>query len=256
MFTEYKFSPSQISQAAADTARALSASQPGTNPAQFAAGIIAGRLSAKPENYLQYGPYWWALKTALRALGNDFGQVDDAGIRGEYGADFPAYGVLVAAEQFRDFYGKTFFAGTARFDLDGESEESYVLFDTDMEIRRLGGANPLRVAADLQAVELPAEAVLDSAVAVSLLDATLTPFRVKFEHEAQLWTATVYATDRACADSKVKMLQDSGRIGRAIEASKDAGGMLLDSAGHAEPLFVDRDSKSVSEMAPRQFDTI
>lgn len=249
MFTQYKFSPSFISQQAADTAKALATAKPGVNPAQFAATTIADRLRAKPASYLQYGPYWWAVKAALRALGEDFGPNDDAGIRFEYGDGFPAYGALVAAEQFRQHYGQNFFAGTAQFILDDQGEESYVLFDTDMEIRKLGGKSPLRVAADLAAVEIEAEGVLDSVQAVGLLDATLTPFAVKFEHEAKLWTANVYALDSASASDKVKLMQSSGRIGRAIEFSKSVGDAALDSTDYAAPLYIDRTACSVSEMA-------
>lgn len=258
MFSQYKFSPSFISQQAADTAKALATAKPGVNPAQFAAATIADRLRAKPASYLQYGPYWWAVKAALRALGEDFGPNDDAGIRFEYGDGFPAYGALVAAEQFRQHYGQNFFAGTAQFILDDQGEESYVLFDTDMEIRKLGGKFPLRVAADMAAVEVETEGVLDDAGAAPgtglatawpLQDATLTPYAVKFEHEAKLWTANVYALDSTSASDKVKLMQSNGRIGRAIEFSKSVGDAALDSTDYTAPLYIDRTACSVSEMA-------
>lgn len=251
MFTQYKFSPAQISDAASATAKALAGAMPGANAATFAASTIAGRLRAKPASYLQYGPYWWAVKAALRALGEDFGQTDDADLRGEYGGNFPVYGALVAGEQFRDYYGRTFLAGSDRFDLDAEGEQSYVLFDSDMEVRRLGGAHPLRVAADLAGVEVPAEAVLDSAApAVAVLDATNTPFAVQFEHEAAVWTANVYAADGESAAAKVKAWEGSGRLVQAIDFARAAGGATLDSTEYSEPLFVDGGARTVSEMAP------
>lgn len=249
MFTEYKFSPAQISEAAAATAKALAASQPSVNPAQFAATTIAGRLRSKPASYLQYGPYWWAVKQALRALGEDFGATDDADLRGEYGGGFPVYGALVAGEQFRDYYGRTFLAGSDRFDLDTEGEQSYVLFDSDMEVRRLGGAHPLRVSADLAGIEVPAESMMDSAtVGLALLDATFTPFAVPFEHEATLWTANVYAADAAGAQAKVKEWEATGRISEAIQFGMRAGAPALDSTD-VVPMFVDAAARSLSEMA-------
>lgn len=117
MFTEYKFSPADIGQQAADTAKTLGENLPGVNPATFAASTIADRLRAKPASYLQYGPYWWALKGALRALGHDFVSTDEPDIRAEYGDGFPVYGAIVAAEQFRAYYRANFLAGTDRFDL-------------------------------------------------------------------------------------------------------------------------------------------
>lgn len=250
MFTQYKFDPTEISQQAAATAQALALNRPGVNPAQFAAATIAGRLRAQPDSYLQYGPYWWAVKAALRSLGEDFGAQDDADMRAEYGGIFPAYGALVAAEEFRGFYGRTFLAGTSRFDLDADGEESYVLFDSDMEIRKHGGKRPLRVAADLEAIAEPDEVLLDDAGGAPVLDATLTPFKVEFEHEASLWRANVYAGDAEAARSKVGAWVDSGRMGRAIDFSRVAGEATLDSTDHAAPLYVDRAGRTVSEMAP------
>jgi hypothetical protein len=249
MYSEFKFSPSMISQQAAETAKALAAIKPGVNALKFAAETMADRLRAKPGNYLQYGPYWWAVKRVLRmTLVEDFGPNDDEGIRSEYGDGFPFYARLVAAEQFRAYYGANFLAGTDRFDLDADGEESYVLFDTDMEIRKIGAAHPLRVAADLQSQEVEAEVVLDSAWAAPEA-ASLTPFAVKFEHEAKLWTANVYALDAVGAQAKVSLMDRSGRLGRAIDFSKSVGEAALDSTDRAEPLYVDRAARSVSEMA-------
>lgn len=156
MFTEYKFSSEQIT-AAMDTAVAsLALSQPGVDPAAFAISTIAARLRAAPATYLQYGPYWWAVKRVLAVGGEDFGAQADDIIRLEYGEQFSAYGALIAAEQFRDFYRSTFLAGTAQFWLDGGEAESYVLFDADMEARRLG-AGGARVSVNLNSVELENE---------------------------------------------------------------------------------------------------
>lgn len=281
MFTEFKFSPALISQQAADTAATLAATQPGVNAARFAASTIADRLRAKPSSYLQYGPYWWALKGVLRALGEDFGATDDADIRFEYGGGFPAYGAIVAAENFRDYYSKTYLAGTAAFVLDDQGEESYLLFDTDMEIRKLGGKSPLLVAAAIESTEDVAEVVLDAVNAGHgwvtplpggirakcggpdrcdicreelratgrVLDAALTPFSVAFEHEARRWTANVYASDSSGAVDKVKAMQSTGRIGRAIEYSKSVGDSALDSTDYAAPLYIDPNALSVSEMS-------
>lgn len=247
MFTQYKFSPLQVSDAAQAAARTLAAAQPGMAPAAFAARTIADRLRANPAAFLQYGPYWWAVKRALRDLGEDFGAADDALIRAEYAGTFYPYDALVAGEQFREFYLATFLAGTSQFWLDMDAEESYVLFDQDMEVRRMGGASPLRIAADLQ--QLTVDVSADEWVLDSAARAELRPFPVKFEHEATLWTAHVYALDSAAAEEKVRGLEKSGRLLRAIEHSKTVGDASLDSTGD-EPLYVDRAVRRVCEMAP------
>lgn len=239
MFTEYKYSPVQISDNAVELAKLLAANKPGENPAQFAAATIAERLRLHPETFLQYGPYWWAVKAALRALGHEFGAEDDAVVRAEYGGGWPAYDALVAGEQFRDYYRATFLLGTAQFWLDANSEQSYVLFDQDMEIRRLGGAAPLRVAADVRSVEVgdeAPEAALDS----------ITPFGVEFEHEATLWRANIYAASAEAARARVDTLVASGRICGAIERSK--GGAILDDADGLN-LLVDHAARRVCQQA-------
>lgn len=240
MFTQYKFSPVQISDAAVAAAKALAAARPDEQPVQFAAQTIADRLIRKPENYLQYGPYWWAVKAALRALGHDFGAAGDEAIRAEYGGEQPAYGAMVAGEQFRAHYGAMFLAGTAQFWLDEEAEESYVLFDRDMEVRRLGGARPLLVALDGQSVE-----VADGAP-VPVLDSA--PFGVQFEHEAELWQANVYAASADAASARVRDMLASTRLLRAIDASKT--GALLDSVD-GDALLIDRKARRVCEVAAR-----
>lgn len=247
MFTEFKFSPLQVSEAARATSQAFNAAHPGENPVQFAARTIAARLRARPESFLQYGPYWWAVKAALRALGEDFGPSDDVVLRAAYGGDFYPYDALVAGEQFRDHYNRTFLAGTAQFWLDAEAEQSYVLFDPDMEVRRLGGSKPMLVIRDL--LPLAVDLSADDAAVLDAVPGQPVPFAVKFEHEAKLWTAHVYALDSAAAEERVQAMGRSGRLQRAIEFSKTVGDAALDSA-EGQPLYVDRAARKVCELAP------
>lgn len=153
MFNQLKIPADQIEQ---EVAR-IRAARPNGDVGAFAAGVIADRLRARPELYLEFGPYWWAVKDSLRAQGFDFGPEDDPIVRPHYGP--PALevqgAVLVAGELFKDYYRRTYLVGTSQFWLDDAAEESYVLFDPNMEARRLGGASSLRVAANLDAQRLP-----------------------------------------------------------------------------------------------------
>lgn len=252
MLTEYKFHPAQISLAAQAAAQALASSNPAMRPERFAAETIAARLQAKPRTYLQYGPYWWAVKAAMREQGLDLGPADDPALRLEYGGDLPGYSRFIAGEQFRDFYNATFLAGTSTFVLDANGESPFTLFDPDMEVRALGGS--ARVVADLQAAPEP-DGVMDPAMGTAgVLDGvapTLAPFAVKFEHDVAVWTAHVYAGSLDAAQDKVTGLARSGRIGRAVDASKLGGAAVLDSADAAMPLHVDFERRTVCEMAPR-----
>lgn len=255
MLTEYKFHPAQISLAAQAAAQALASSNPAMRPERFAAETIGARVQAKPRTYLQYGPYWWAVKAAMREQGLDLGPADDPALRWEYGGDLPGYSRFIAGEQFRDFYNATFLAGTSTFVLDANGESPFTLFDPDMEVRALGGS--ARVVADLQAAPEP-DGVMDPAMGTAgVLDGVadaapaLAPFAVKFEHDVAVWTAHLYAESREAAEAKLDGLIRIGRIGRAVDASDRAMAAVLDGADAALPLHVDRTQRTVCEMAPQ-----
>ena len=226
MFTNYKLDPVSISTAAVAAAASLAKSNPGESPARFAAGVIARRLRAAPQTYVRYGPYWWTVKAVLRSAGEDFGAGDDEVMRGEYAGGAPAYEALVAAEQFREHYLGTWLDGTAEFDLTDEPGGRYVLFDADMEARRLGPAGVLAMA---NIVSRPVETGADGAVFDSVpgeeLAAALkaSPFAVEFPLDGQLWTAHVYGGDRAAAVARLDAMLDSGRIGSAVDKARGIG---------------------------------
>lgn len=151
MFNELKIAPEGITQEAGRIAAALEASMgAGTDAASFAARVIAQRLRNHPHAYLEFGPYWWAVKATLRTQGEEFGAADDEQIRQAYGGSLASLESLAAGELFKDFYRRNWLAGNAQFWLDDGAEESYVLFDADMEARRLG-RGALAVGANLVA---------------------------------------------------------------------------------------------------------
>ena len=109
-------------------------------PAALAIGVasLASNLWKHPERYLRYGPYWFAIKQALRDGGEDFGPHTDAFMVKEYGMwdgdQLNPYLTMLAAEAFKDYYSNTFFEGTRDFELDPDGD-AYVLEDEDMEAR-------------------------------------------------------------------------------------------------------------------------
>lgn len=227
MFTEFKFSPEVIASEASAVAASVAEHQASTDPAAYAAETIAMRLRQRPGSYVQFGPYWWSVKAALRASGFDFGRQTDDVLKAEYGGAFPAYGVLVAGELFRDHYLANYFDGTAMFDLGSEGEESVTIMDDDMEARRLATESPMK------AIDWSSEAEDDGAMPT--LDSASRsgagiPIVVGIEYDAELWRVTAYAQSTELAHGAVGGWVSSGRVGRAIDRAKDAGGALLDSA--------------------------
>lgn len=232
MFTQYKMPISQATDEAIAAAGNAAKLVPETNPVLFAAKTIAERLRKRPDCYVEFGPYWWSVKQALRSLGFDLGANDDPMIRAEYAGTWPAYTCLVAGESFKDMYRQNFLGGTSSFWLDADGVQPYELFDDDMEARKLGGPGIARVIASMSSVpesgDRP-EPMLDGA-------APQVPYAVKFEHNNAVWTAQIYAHDLEDAYQRVKMKQPS--IAAAIE------GRLLDSADLA-PLLVDQRARTV-----------
>lgn len=85
------------------------------------------------QRYTDYGPYWWALKAALRRNGHDFGVADDQAVAAEYcGAN--DFETVIMADMFRDVNLATNLVGTKAFVLDGHSGEAYFLSDADMDV--------------------------------------------------------------------------------------------------------------------------
>lgn len=249
MFTEFKISAADVNARSLEVARTLAKSAPGRNPAQFAAETIAARLKARPAQYLEFGPYWWAVKGALARLGHDLGQASDAIILAEYGGDLHPFAALVAGEMFKDDYRATWFAGNAQFWLDAEASESYVLFDMDMQARVLG-----QDLASLEGSVQAGDSLADGMVVVDSVEADVpvpkTPFRVEFERAAELWTADIYAGGKDEAQRRLDEMERTGRLDSAIHLGRSVcGEPVIDHAGGFS-LHVDVASRHVFEVGP------
>lgn len=164
MYQHFQFNRDEIARAAENIAAVLAESQPDENPERFAATVIAGRLRKTPGSYLQYGPYWWAVKHALRSADHGFGATDNVTLRAAYGGGMTAHQVFAAGEQFRDHYRANLMAGTATFALGGQDETDegrYTLFDIDMEVLRQGlGSVAATDVGETQTIHEPDEPIL------------------------------------------------------------------------------------------------
>jgi len=132
--TEYRYDAEALSAETQAKRDALRENRGLSDLLGFGLSVVAGRLKANPQRYLDYGPYWWALKDALNRNGYGFGSETDLGIAAEYrGGDDTE--TLVAADIFREEYLASSIVGTRRFVLDPDAGEWWTLFDEEMEER-------------------------------------------------------------------------------------------------------------------------
>ena len=96
-----------------------------------AVAVLIRRLRQNPAGYVDYGPYWWALKEVLIQHGEALGGQRAPLIRAAYSGPTPAH-IIVAADLFRRHAQETWPEGSRNFDLH-EDSAPYVLEDPDME---------------------------------------------------------------------------------------------------------------------------
>lgn len=132
-FTEFLFDRQSIQERAAQARANLKANLGLSDALGFAVDNIWKRINRDEMDYRTYGPYWWAVKDVLQRHGKEIGQDAQDMVRTVYSFD-DDYDTLIAAETFRDWYRATQFKGTNQFMLDGETGETYILFDSDMEM--------------------------------------------------------------------------------------------------------------------------
>jgi hypothetical protein len=131
MFTAYQFNPKYLADKREELALAAEAKGGLLKTAQE---TLAKRLKANPMRYLEFGPYWYALKAVANP---SLGSHDEPLIRQAYGqADDEL--TFVAAFEFADDYRQHIMAGTREFELQSEpieGDDPWILFDPDMEAR-------------------------------------------------------------------------------------------------------------------------
>lgn len=134
LFTNHKFPPEYIAQVVADRKAGLKANKGLSDLLGFGLSVVAQRLAKSPQRYVDYGPYWWALKDVMRQNGYLMGDQSDPLVANEYRGE-DAVSTLIAADEFRTQNLQSSLVGCSRFLLDKESADWYVLFDPDMEGR-------------------------------------------------------------------------------------------------------------------------
>lgn len=131
-FTEFQFDRKQIKEVARQRAANLMANKGVSDFEGYALGVFERRIAKERARYLDYGPYWLALKAALNEAGRNYGEWTDPQILAAYQGDTLAE-TLVMADEFRSHYLATYPVGTRQLMLDGESGDTWTLLDPDME---------------------------------------------------------------------------------------------------------------------------
>lgn len=96
------------------------------------------RIKNMPLAYLEFGPYWWAVKRVLAKNGYNLGLENDETLLARFTLANDMLTLLAGwrcADEYREYY----FHGTRSFLLDVDAEEDYTLYDSDMEGGRHAG---------------------------------------------------------------------------------------------------------------------
>jgi hypothetical protein len=115
----------------------LSCDVQGVEFEDVAAKSIAHNLASRPRSYVEYGPYWWAVKRILNSAGAGLGNTMDDEMANRWcvknsDGKVSVPRTLVAADLFKQGYNDTFFAGTVDFQINDDGD-IYSLHDSDME---------------------------------------------------------------------------------------------------------------------------
>ena len=132
-FTEYKYDPEKIRKRVVEMTGNLVRNQGRDDLLQFGAGVIHERVTTRRTGYLEYGPYWWALKRVMQRCGYFVGKNDDDPVLAEEYCGDSDVETMVMADTFADYYISHFFVGTRDFVLNSETGQVWTLMDTDME---------------------------------------------------------------------------------------------------------------------------
>lgn len=131
-FTEYLFDKEAIREMVDERKKSLAANRGLSDLLSFGLSVVAERLNKDKRRYLDYGPYWFALKELMNANGYSLGNQSDPIVKAVYHGEY-AIETLVMADEFRTEYLRTNILYNNQFMLDGESGEFWILFDSDME---------------------------------------------------------------------------------------------------------------------------
>lgn len=131
MYEKLKFKPAALRARVAKMRANLLKNRGTEDFLGFGLSVVSRRLTQDRKRYLDYGPYWWALKDLMCQSGYSLGDMRDPVIASHYRGT-TAEETMIAADAYREIYLATYFLGTCDFHL-SEGEPAYVLSDPDME---------------------------------------------------------------------------------------------------------------------------
>ncbi len=137
-YTEHLFDSGFIRARIAEHRERLEQREPGRRLEDKAAEVLWARILENPARYVEFGPWWWAVKRSLETMGKKIGDDFDPVVFETYRVT-RADGMLdvaacyTAGEEFRELYQGTFFRGSRSFYLSADAP-AYELVDDNLEL--------------------------------------------------------------------------------------------------------------------------
>ena len=130
-YTEYKFAPKFVAKRLATYKSNLLKFTGKTDLVENGVRVMLDRLRDDPKRYVDYGPYWWAIKDVMARHGGLPAEHFEQSVMDEYrGATDEE--TIVMAEEFRLDYLNHFDIYSDEFVLDADTNEVWRLHDPDM----------------------------------------------------------------------------------------------------------------------------
>lgn len=134
-YTKYLYAPEILKAKTANNKAGLLKNKRRSDIVAYGMEIVLSQLKYHPMSYLEYGPYWWAMKKIINARGGDLGDSMDEEIASVYKGSNDEETFTVAF-MFMEYYLDFFFKGCRSFQLE-DGQDEWILRDPDVENRPL-----------------------------------------------------------------------------------------------------------------------
>ena len=132
-YRKYLYSPETLKAKTANNKAGLLKNKKRSDIVAYGMEIVLGQIKYEPKSYLEFGPYWWAMKKVINARGGNLGESMDEEIAAIYKGSNDEE-TFTAAFMFMEYYLDFLFKGCRSFQLE-EGAEEWILRDPDIENR-------------------------------------------------------------------------------------------------------------------------
>ncbi|WP_370846660.1 hypothetical protein [Parasutterella sp.] len=132
-YNRYIYSDATLKAKAANNKAGLLKNKKRSDIVAYGTELVLSQIKYEPKSYLEYGPYWWAMKKVINARGGNLGDTMDEEIAIVYKGSSDEE-TFTAAFMFMEYYLDFLFNGCRSFQLEDGAEE-WILRDPDIENR-------------------------------------------------------------------------------------------------------------------------